>query len=187
MPAILRGVPELRTRRLLLRAFRESDLDPLAAMCADPEVMRYLGDGRTLDRADTWRQMAMFMGHWALRGFGMWAVEEQGTGAWVGRVGLFYPEGWPDREVGWALAREHWGRGLATEAARAVLDHVFGTLGWDRVISLIYRENARSVRVAERLGERYEGQVVVRGHPADVYVVTRDAWLSPRVVASAAE
>ena len=61
-------VPELRTKRLLLRSFRDADLDPMAAMCADPEVMRYLGDGRTLDREDTWRQMAMFLGHWEIRG-----------------------------------------------------------------------------------------------------------------------
>ena len=170
-------IPELRTERLLLRGFRDADLDAVAAMCADPQVMRYLGDGRTLDRDDSWRQMAMLMGHWALRGFGNWAVEERATGAYVGRVGLHYPEGWPEREVGWVLAPRHWGKGYATEAARAVLEHVFGTLGWPRLISLIYRDNAPSIRVARRLGEHLEGQVVIRGHTADVWAITRETWL----------
>ncbi len=169
-------IPELRTARLLLRPFREGDLDAVAAMCADPEVMRYLGDGRTLDREDAWRQMAMFLGHWALRGFGNWAVQELDGGAYAGRVGLHYPEGWPGREVGWVLGRQHWGKGYATEAAGAVLDHVFGALGWPRTISLIYRDNARSIRVAERLGARLDGQATIRGHTADVYVIEAEAW-----------
>jgi RimJ/RimL family protein N-acetyltransferase len=169
-------VIELQTDRLLLRPFREADLDAYAALCADPEITRYLGDGRTLDREDAWRQMAMLIGHWALRGFGTWALEERGSGAFVGRAGLHYPEGWPDREVGWVLGREHWGKGYATEAARAALDHAFDTLGWERAISLIHPENERSVRVAERLGERFERQTTVRGQPAGLYVVTRATW-----------
>ena len=173
----MREIPELKTERLLLRAFRDGDLDAMAAMSADPDVMRYLGDGRTFDRDDAWRQMAMFVGHWSLRGFGNWAVQELDSGAYVGRVGLDYPEGWPGRELGWVLAREHWGKGYATEAARAALAHALGTLGWPRTISLIYRDNARSIRVAERLSARLDGQAVIRGHTADVYVVTREDWL----------
>lgn len=168
------SIPELGTERLRLRAFREGDLDAVAAMCADPEVMRYLGDGRTLEREDAWRQMAMLVGHWDLRGFGMWAVEERASGAYVGRVGLHYPEGWPGREVGWVIARAHWGKGYATEAARAAIDHALGTLGWPQTISLIYRDNARSIRVAERLGARLDGQATIRGHTADVWVVERE-------------
>ena len=165
----MREIPELR-------GFRDSDLDAMAAMCADPDVMRYLGDGRTLDREDAWRQMAMFVGHWTLRGFGPWAVQELESGAYVGRVGLYYPEGWPGRELGWVLAREHWGKGYATEAAGAALVHAFETLGWPRTISVIYRDNARSIRVAERLGEHREGPTTIRGHTADVWVIDREAW-----------
>jgi RimJ/RimL family protein N-acetyltransferase len=166
----------VETARLLLRPLGESDLDAYAAMVADPEVMRFLGEGRTLDREDAWRSMAMLIGHWTLRGFGMWALEERATGAFVGRVGLHYPEGWPDREVGWALCREHWGKGYAIEAARAALDHAFDALGWERAISLIHRENVRSIRVAERLGERFEREATVRGKPAGLYAVSRAAW-----------
>jgi RimJ/RimL family protein N-acetyltransferase len=161
---------------LLLRPLRESDVDAYAAMCADSEIMRYLSDGRTLDREDAWRQMAMLTGHWTLRGFGMWALEERGSGAFVGRAGLHYPEGWPGREVGWALARQHWGQGYATEAARAALDHAFDTLGWEHAISLIHPDNRRSIRVAERLGERFEREATVRGQPAGLYVVSRATW-----------
>ena len=90
--------------RLLLRMFRESDLDAYAEMCGDAEVMRYLGDGHTFTRAEAWRNMALVIGHWQLRGFGLWAVEERSTGLLAGRVGCWQPEGWPGFEVGWALA-----------------------------------------------------------------------------------
>jgi RimJ/RimL family protein N-acetyltransferase len=168
----------LETERLLLRHFRSSDLDAFAAMSADPEVMRYLGEGKPLTREDAWRSMAMIAGHWMLRGYGIWAVEEKATGALVGRVGLYYPEGWPGQEVGWALAREHWGKGYAVEAARASLQHAFQTLEWPRAISLIGPDNYRSIRVAERLGERFERSVEVRGRPALLYAVERSAWLA---------
>lgn len=173
----------LETERLLLRPFRADDLDAYAAMCADPDVMRYLGDGQPLNREDAWRQMASFIGHWSLRGFGMWAVEERGTGALVGRVGLHYPEGWPGREVGWTLAREHWGKGYAFEAAAASLDHAFRALEWPRAISVIDPENYRSIRVAERLGERFDREIELRGRRTLVYSIDRDDWRAARAQA----
>jgi len=145
----------LETERLLLRPFRQADFEDYAVMCADREVMRYLSPtGDPLSREDAWRQMAMFAGHWQLRGFGLWAAEERQTGRFVGRIGLHYPEGWPDRELGWALCRQFWGQGLASEGARAAAGHAFRTLGWTHVISLIRPGNTRSIRVAERLGAR---------------------------------
>ncbi len=165
---------QLTTDRLILRQFREADLDEYARMCADPEVMQYLSaSGAPMSRADAWRQMAMFAGHWALRGYGTWAIEERATGRFVGRAGLHYPEGWPDREVGWTLAREFWGRGFATEAARAAVAHAFDTLGWDHLVSLILPGNERSVRVAERLGARFDRAVEIHGVPHDLYMVVR--------------
>ena len=166
----------LETKRLLLRPFREHDIDAYAVMCADPDVMRFLGARTLLSRDDAWRQMAMFAGHWHLRGFGMWAVEERATGCLLGRVGLHFPEGWPDRELAWTLVREYWGRGFALEAARAALLHAFETLGWNRVISLIDPENVRSIRLAERLGERLEGDITLRGYRLFVYALECDAW-----------
>ena len=166
-------IPEIETERLRLRAFRNEDLDAYAAMCADPEVMRYLGTGATLSRADTWRSMAGFLGHWALRGHGMWALEEKATGTLVGRAGFLEPEGWPGFELGWTLGRPHWGRGFATEAARRALDYAFHELDRDRVISLIRPANTSSMRVAERLGEARAGEIELLGGPCYVYEVRR--------------
>src|ERR1700746_3806199 len=128
----------LETDRLLLRPFRREDLAAYARICADPEVMRFLGDGRTLSRADAWRQMAFFLGHWHLRGFGLWAAELKKTGAFIGRIGLHRPEGWPGLEVGWLLGRAWWGQGLATEGGRAALEYAFTRLGADHVVSVIH-------------------------------------------------
>ena len=106
----------------------------------------------------------------------MWAVEERTSGRFVGRVGLHFPEGWPDRELGWALAREHWGKGFAFEAASAAMAQAFEGLGWPRVVSLIDAANARSIRLAERLGERPAGDVTVRGHRVRRYCLERVDW-----------
>src|SRR5262245_36978224 len=108
----------LETARLRLRMFRADDFEAYAAMCADAEVMRFLG-GQPFSRVESWRHLAMILGHWAIRHYGMWAVEERATGVFVGRIGFVDAEGWPGFELGWALARPHWGRGLATEGARA--------------------------------------------------------------------
>ena len=114
------SIPTLETPRLLLRQFRQNDSDALAALHADPEVMKYLGDGKPKARAETWLMMASYLGHWELRGFGLWAVEERATDEFIGRIGLLNPEGWPGLEVAWTLARDRWGKGFATEGAKAV-------------------------------------------------------------------
>ena len=167
----------LETERLVLRMFRESDTDAYAEMVGDPEVMRFLGGGQPVPRAEAWRNMAMILGHWQLRGYGMWAVEEKATGEMVGRVGCWRPEGWPGLEVGWTLRRRFWGRGYATEAARASLSYAFTTLGQTRVISLIAPENVNSIRVAERLGEKPEGEWDVFGTKVIIYAVGREEFV----------
>jgi RimJ/RimL family protein N-acetyltransferase len=153
--------------------FRETDLDAYAAMCGDRDVMRYLGDGHPLTRAESWRNMALVLGHWQLRGFGLWAVEERATGMLAGRVGCWCPEGWPGVEIGWALRREYWGRGYATEAAQTVLADAFGRIGQKRLISLIRPENGPSIAVALRLGMRPEGSTEIMGHQSLVYGIER--------------
>ena len=135
--------------------------------------MRYLGDGLPLSRADAWRQMALIPGHWQLRGFGLWTVEEQRSGHLMGRVGLFQPEGRPGFELGWVLGRRWWGQGYATESARAAMQHAFDRLGRTHVVSFIHPENLASVRVAERLGETLEGETELFGHPVLIYGCNR--------------
>jgi RimJ/RimL family protein N-acetyltransferase len=169
----------LETDRLTLRMLRESDFDAYAEMCADPEVMRYIGDGKPLTRLLAWRKLAMIIGHWSLRGYGLWAAEERSSGVLVGHIGFWYPEGWPGFELGWTLRRSFWGRGYATEGARAALPFAFTQLGQPHVISLIHPENAASIRVAQRLGERLLDSTEVMGKPTLVYRITREEWEAP--------
>jgi len=163
-------IPTVRTERLLLRAFRDDDLDAFAAMCADPDVMRYIGAGDTVDRNAAWRTMAGFNGHWSLRGFGMWAIERLSDGAFIGRVGLHHPPYWPALEAGWVLARDAWGHGYAKEGAAATLAHVRRALPAQRLVSYIQPGNERSVRVAQALGAVFDGQADLMGTPVQVYV-----------------
>lgn len=156
------AMPTLETERLILREWCVDDFEEFAAMMADPAVMQFLaGDGKPLPRWVAWRAMTDMAGHWTLRGFGMFAAIERSTGALVGRVGPWQPEGWPEIEIGWTLRPQYWGRGYATEAARRCIDYVFGDLGRPHVISLISPENERSIRVAERLDERLEGTITL--------------------------
>jgi RimJ/RimL family protein N-acetyltransferase len=147
----------IQTERLILREIDpERDFEPWAASMADERTVRFIG-GSVMDRAMAWRNMAIVVGHWKIRGYGFFSVESRETGEWLGRVGPWYPEGWPSPEIGWTIARPHWGRGYATEAAQAALDFAFGELGWERVIHVILAGNERSVAVAERIGSSFIG------------------------------
>jgi RimJ/RimL family protein N-acetyltransferase len=128
-----------------------------------------------LDRTEAWRHMASMIGHWYLRGYGLWAVEEKDSGRFVGRIGCVNPEGWPGFEVGWTLKREFWGKGYATEGGRRALEYAFNELHKPHVISLINAENHASIRVAERLGETLEGTATIFGTEVLVYGIDRPA------------
>jgi RimJ/RimL family protein N-acetyltransferase len=174
----------LDTVRLHLAPCAPDDFADYAEMWADPEVTRYLSaDGRPLSRFHAWRSFAAHIGHWSLRGFGMFTVTERQTGTFVGQVGPWQPEGWPGFEIGWTLQSRFWGRGYATEAARACIEHAFTELDQPHVISLITTENARSIRVAERVGERLQREVVLPhlgDRPVRQYGLSRDDWRAHR-------
>lgn len=145
----------IETDRLILREIdMERDFEPWCKAHADEETVRYLG-GEVLEPAKVWRQMASIIGHWQIRGYGFFSVEDKASGDWVGHVGPWYPEGWPGREIGWTIAREHWGTGFATEAAHACLEYVFDTLGWERVIHVILPGNEASIAVARKIGSEF--------------------------------
>ena len=145
---------QLDTPRLLLRLPGAEDLDPWAAMMADEEAARFIGG--VAPRSVTWRALMTMIGAWHAQGFAMFSVIEKSSGRWVGRLGPWYPEGWPDHEVGWGIMREHWGKGYATEGAAATVDYAFDVLGWTHVIHCIEENNAASQGVAKRLGSRFK-------------------------------
>jgi RimJ/RimL family protein N-acetyltransferase len=162
-------IPTLDTPRLRLRGFTEADFPEYRALVADPQLTRFLGDGRPPSDIDAWRQLATIVGHWALRGFGLWAVEERATGAFVGRVGLLEPGGWPGLEVAYTIAPAVWGRGYAREAAGAALQFARHTLGRTDIISIIRPDNVASVRVATALGATRSHAIEFFGATSDIY------------------
>lgn len=163
-------IPEITTDRLLLRGHRDSDFEPWAEFWASDRA-RHVGGA--CGRSDAWRRMAMYAGHWLLRGYGIWALEERTTGRFLGQCGLWFPEGWPEPEIHWLLVAGAQGQGYATEAALRVRAHAYGALGWRTVASCIAPGNTASEQVARRLGcvpEREaavgERRFVVWRHPA---------------------
>jgi len=169
----------IETPRLVLRRWREEDVLPFAAINADPEVMRWISDGSVHDEERTRAMVGMLEKHWDEEGFGLFAVQLRETGALAGFTGLavprFMPEVLPAVEVGWRLGRSFWGRGLATEAARAALRFGFHDRGLDRVISLVQTGNGPSERVTAKLGMRLERELISSrsGRPTQVFALTR--------------
>ncbi|WP_170787163.1 GNAT family N-acetyltransferase [Ruegeria lacuscaerulensis] len=149
MNLIADHIPRLETERLILRAPSEADFEAEAEFFVS-DAAAFLGGRKSPD--ETWRFIAQLLGHWAMRGYGFWGVEEKNTGTYVGHVGLWYPHSWPEREVGWTLMNHATGKGYATEAAMAARAHAYDVLGWDTAISLIDPDNHASKAVANRLG-----------------------------------
>jgi RimJ/RimL family protein N-acetyltransferase len=176
-------IPVLRTERLWLRALKDDHLEDWTRIQSDPRVAGWLGGvpdpppDPQAAREDAWRVMALLVGHWALRGFGQWALVEDGTDRLVGRAGLWQPEGWPGVEVGWLVDADRWGEGYATEAGRAAVWWAFTHLHLDEVISVTVPHNTRSRRVMEKVGLTDTGTTVdLRGHRQVLYRTTRQEW-----------
>ena len=156
------AIPTLHTRRLILRAQRPGDSEPLMAAFADDGFARFITrEKRGLDRVEAWRLVSLVAGSWAAAGFGQWIAEERATGLAVGRLGPWQPEGWPDFEIGWSIFPGHQGKGYAVEGAAAAIVWAHEALGRDHVIHLIDPANAASARVAQRLGGRRTGRWMV--------------------------
>ena len=172
-------VPTLVTPRLVLRGWRDADVAGLAAMNADPEVMRFIGAGTPLDRARTTADVGAYRRMWAERGIGRFVVTLRGSGEFAGFAGMAVPDDLPEImpavEIGWRFGRAYWGRGLATEAARAAMGFAFGPAGLDRLVSVHVVGNEASARVMRRLGMRplLDAVEIVHHRPVRVYVIDR--------------
>ncbi|MET3653998.1 GNAT family N-acetyltransferase [Dyella japonica] len=168
----------IETERLILRPTQPEDFDGWAALMADEENSRHIGGPQP--RAIAWRGFLTMAGAWSMQGFAMFSVIEKSTGLWIGRMGPWFPEGWPGREIGWGLSRQAWGKGYAVEGATACMDFAFDQLGWDEVIHSIEPTNTPSQAVAKRLGSRLRGQgrlpAPFENIPVEIWGQTRDEW-----------
>jgi RimJ/RimL family protein N-acetyltransferase len=165
----------IETPRLTLRPPLASDVETMMLIHQDPDVMRYLGSGVSGDLAAAWRNVAMMIGHWHMRGYGPWVVVGKESGEILGRAGLWNPEGNPGVELGWMMRRSAWGRNYATEAARSALDWAWRHTNVDHIISVIRAENAPSIRIAEKLGERLEATETKDGMTVYTFGIHRSA------------
>lgn len=180
MPAIKSPII-LETDRLVLRLWHRRDLEPLAALNADPAIMEFMPETLTLAQSET--MMAHIMAHFEQHGFGFWAVEVKGQIPFIGFVGLSIPKFeaafTPCVEIGWRLAHSAWGKGYASEAARACIDHAFAELTLDELISFTVTSNMRSRAVMERIGMTHDAQGdfdhprLPEGHPLRPHVLYR--------------
>lgn len=159
-------IPTIESERLIMRDFRDADFEPMADFFASDISSFY---GGPCDRADAWRKFAVYPGHWTLRGYGPFAIEVRETGAFAGICGPWYPEGWPEPEITWALVPDHHGKGYATEAAQRALRFVYEDLSWPTVVSVIANANHASTRLALRLGAIFESKLENRYGTASLY------------------
>ncbi|MDQ1322999.1 MAG: hypothetical protein QG587_333 [Chloroflexota bacterium] len=186
-------VPRLRTPRLLLREWRDSDLAPFAAMNADPEVAAFLSAPLTRRESDAF--VGRINGHWRTDDYALWAVERVADGTFLGFCGLSVPA-WapePTPEIGWRLARHAWDHGYATEAAREVVRFAFEDLGLEALVSYTTTANARSRRVMAKLGMERSDPAAASDffhprlgpdhplRPHVTYRLSRTAWVASRV------
>ena len=173
---------QLETARLILRPPRVADLDAWTEMMADEATVRFIGG--VAPRAICWRQLMTMIGAWYAQGFAMFSVIEKESGRWIGRLGPWQPEGWPGSEIGWAIARDCWGKGYAVEGAAAAADWAFDTLGWPEMIHSIAPENGNSQRVAQKLGSRNRGPgklpAPFEHDRIDSWGQTREEWRARR-------
>jgi len=162
-------IPEsLETERLYLRMFRESDWKDIHEYYSDPECTRYT-IGSPLKEYESWRKMAALLGHWQLRNYGSYAIEEKSIKKVIGVAGLDYPNDWPEPEIQWGLSRQFWGRGYASEAVRAIKKMTVQYLPGLSLISLIHPNNTNSINLAKAVGTYFEKEYFFRDDTWNIY------------------
>jgi RimJ/RimL family protein N-acetyltransferase len=176
LAAIFTTMAEIETARLRLRMFTPRDLDDLMLIFGDPDVMKYLGieAGTTLTREEVEVTLEKMIEFWSNHGFGRWAVINKEDEKMIGLCGLRLLDGAP--ELVYAIAKAYWGRGLATEAARASLRYAFEALQLERIVAVTRHANTASIRVMRKIGMSYENEVNHYGVDGVCYVANRDEF-----------
>jgi ribosomal-protein-alanine N-acetyltransferase len=169
------NAPALATARLALRPATPADLTALHAIFTDARVRRWLFDDRIVSEAAAREIIDASTASFAGRGFGQWTIREEGADPVIGCAGLFSADG-VEIEILYAVDPAHWGKGYATEAARAVLDHGFLTLALPRIAARADTPNRESIRLMERLGMRFEEERPIDGRPTVHYALAREEW-----------
>jgi ribosomal-protein-alanine N-acetyltransferase len=153
----------LETERLYLREFVPKDLDALARMYSDIDVMRYIGRGETFSREQTKKSITSWKGYYTKHGFANWAVVRKDGDLLIGKCGFSWLPDNSDIELSYLLAKHSWGFGYVTEIAKAALEYGFGKLKLKRIAAIVYPGNTASIRVLEKLGMKYEREVFFHG------------------------
>lgn len=158
----------IETQRLKLRQWRAQDFEDFAAYYADEQTAKYVGGVK--NREEAWRHMALQIGHWHLKGFGYWAVDEKNTDVFVGCVGLWQSPGWPELELGYWLMASQQGKGYAYEAGMRCKQYAVETLKAPSLVSYIDAQNTPSIKLAEKMGAVYEKTIELAAYgPHGVY------------------
>ncbi len=164
-------MPEVETKRLLLRIFTPDDLDALALLYADPEAMKYIATGEPVSREETEYHLGRLIKYWETHNFGRWAMIEKQSGEFTGYCGLALFEG--RHELMYGLAKDYWGKGYATEAVTATLRYGFEEVRLETIAAVTRAENLSSQRVMKKVGMKYEGELVYLGFDYVSYVIER--------------
>ena len=159
---------QIETERLLLRQFRDEDWKALHHYYSSAQATKFTV-GREFTEGETWRTMCTMIGHWQIRGYGPYAIEEKASGNVLGTAGFWFPNDWPSPEIKWALAPEYWGKGYASEAARAVQKTGLDYLPDVSLISFIHADNQASIQLALAVGAHLEEEVLFRGGNWHIY------------------
>jgi ribosomal-protein-alanine N-acetyltransferase len=167
-------MPVIETERLRLRMISREDLDDLARLFADPDVVKYVGDGQPASREDALKTIESMGAHWRNHGFGRWIATDNADGSFIGFGGLRSLFGTP--EVVYHLAKNHWFKGLATELGRAALRFGFEDRGFDRIVAIAKPANVGSIHVMEKLGMQFEKHASYYDIDVVQYQINRDTF-----------
>lgn len=174
VPAI--AMHTIETARVFLRPFTSDDLDEFALMGRDPDVMRYIGNGKPQPREQTLARLNAIFEHRNQHNFGLWAAIDKASEAWMGFCGLQFLDNTSEVEVGYRLAKRFWGMGLASEAAKASLRYGFEELGLEQIVAVVQPENVASQRVLEKIGLKHVKNARFYNTDVNYYAITRDEY-----------